>query len=115
VFDIAAPEVTGDYLNESDQRRVLEDALMKLPPAQRVPLVLYHFEEKSYDEISRSLNISLSKVKTDIFRGREALTRKLLRGGAAEEVREEYSSRSDESNRKNPLDKLHRALSPVCP
>jgi RNA polymerase sigma-70 factor (ECF subfamily) len=114
VFDIAAPEVTGDYLNESDQRRVLEDALMKLPPAQRVPLVLYHFEEKSYDEISRSLNISLSKVKTDIFRGREALKRKLLQRGAAEEVREEYCSRSNESNRTNPLDKLHRALSPTC-
>src|SRR5438132_1657761 len=31
----------------ADQRRVLEEALQKLPPAQRVPLVLYHFEDRS--------------------------------------------------------------------
>ncbi len=92
-FDIPAPELTGEYMNEADQRKILEEALAKLPPAQRVPLVLYHFENQSYDEIAATLKISLSKVKTDIFRGREALKKKLLLRGAAEEVREEFGAR----------------------
>jgi len=46
-------------------------------PAQRVPLVLHHFEGLQYDEIAARLGVSLGKVKTDIFRGREALRRKL--------------------------------------
>jgi RNA polymerase sigma-70 factor (ECF subfamily) len=51
--------------------------LQKLPPAQRVPLVLYHFEDMSYEEIAARLRASLSKVKTDIHRGRETLRKKL--------------------------------------
>src|SRR4051812_27905049 len=77
-FDIPAPEMTGEHMQEADQRRILEHALVKLPPAQRVPLVLYHFEEKSYEEIAATLKISLSKVKTDILRGRQALRKKLM-------------------------------------
>jgi RNA polymerase sigma-70 factor, ECF subfamily len=93
-FDIPAPEITGEQLNEMDQRRVLEDALLKLPAGQRIPLVLYHFENKSYDEIAAQLKISLSKVKTDIFRGREALKRKLMLRGAGEEISQDFVSRS---------------------
>jgi RNA polymerase sigma-70 factor (ECF subfamily) len=93
VFDLPAPEMTGEHMNESDQRKILEEALTKLPPNQRVPLVLYHFENKTYDEIAASLKISLSKVKTDIFRGREALKKKLMLRGAAEEVREDFVAR----------------------
>lgn len=93
-MEIPAPEVTGEQLAELDQRRVLEEALQKLPPAQRVPLVLYHFENKTYEEIAAQLKISLSKVKTDIFRGREALRRKLMLKGAAEEIREDFVARN---------------------
>lgn len=95
-FEIPAPEITGDQMNEADQRRVLEEALAKLPPAQRIPLVLYHFENKTYEEIADSLKISLSKVKTDIFRGRETLKKKLSVRGAAEEVREEFTANRPE-------------------
>ena len=116
-YDVPAPEVTGEYMNEADTRRVLEEALAKLPPAQRVPLVLYHFEDKSYEEISAMLKISLSKVKTDIFRGREALKKKLMLGGAAEEVRGEYiAERTDPPNSFRTLNSLTRALAtPLMP
>jgi len=90
MFDVPAPELTGEHMNDSDQRRVLDEALLKLPPAQRIPLVLYHFEDQSYEEIAATLKISLSKVKTDIFRGREALKKKLMLRGAAEEVRDQF-------------------------
>ena len=59
---------------DADQRQsVIEEALRSLPPHQRVPLVLYHFEEFSYLEIAASWGVSLAKVKTDIARGRAAL------------------------------------------
>ena len=46
-----------------------------LPDHQRVPLVLFHFEDMTYKEIAAALGISLAKVRIDIHRGREALKR----------------------------------------
>src|SRR5262245_38063627 len=51
-------------LERADDRERLEQALQHLPAHQRVPLVLYHFEDASYEEIARTLRISLAKVKT---------------------------------------------------
>jgi RNA polymerase sigma-70 factor (ECF subfamily) len=62
---------------EADDVVQLEEALRRLPDHQRVPLVLFHFEDASYQEIAETLGVSVGKVKTDIHRGREAL-RKLL-------------------------------------
>lgn len=76
-FDIAAEDTQGADAELVDKRRLLETALQKIPAAHRVPLVLYHFEELSYDEIAARLKLSLAKVKTDIHRGREALRKKL--------------------------------------
>ena len=64
-------------LERLDARERLEQALRQLPAHQRVPLVLFHFEDASYEDIARALRISLSKVKTDIHRGREALRKQL--------------------------------------
>lgn len=83
-LDFAAPEPDADELELADQRQLLESALRKLPEAQRVPLVLYHFENMRYEEIARQLKRSLSKVKTDIHRGRLALRQKLRRDGEGE-------------------------------
>jgi RNA polymerase sigma-70 factor (ECF subfamily) len=70
--------VSGDeHLERLDMQDRLERALRRLPDHQRVPLVLFHFEELSYQAIADALGISLSKVKTDIHRGREALKKEL--------------------------------------
>ena len=58
-------------------KRLVERALQALPAAQRVPLVLYHMEGLQYHEIATRIGVSIGKVKTDIFRGRESLRRKL--------------------------------------
>ena len=76
-LDFASPQDLEQELGVADRREVVEKALLKLPPGQRVPLVLYHMEGLKYDEIAAKLKISLGKVKTDIFRGREALRKKL--------------------------------------
>jgi RNA polymerase sigma-70 factor (ECF subfamily) len=66
-------------LDRAEQLRRLEQALLALPDHQRVPLVLFHFEDLSYQEIATMLGASLGKVKSDIHRGRLAL-RALLPG-----------------------------------
>jgi RNA polymerase sigma-70 factor (ECF subfamily) len=63
----------GLDLDRSFEREQLERALESLPDHQRVPLVLFHFEEASYQQIAEMLGVSLGKVKTDIHRGRVAL------------------------------------------
>jgi RNA polymerase sigma-70 factor (ECF subfamily) len=55
------------------KRELLDLALARLPDSQRIPLILFHYEDLPYDEIARQLGVSLAKVKTDILRGREKL------------------------------------------
>ncbi|HXJ72874.1 MAG TPA: RNA polymerase sigma factor [Candidatus Dormibacteraeota bacterium] len=74
VDNVAAPEQELD-LDEAERHQLLEKCLQRLPHAQRVPLVLYHFEDLPYEEIAKRLGASLSKVKTDIHRGRQSLKR----------------------------------------
>jgi len=64
-------------LEEAQEHGRLERALRQLPDHQRVPLVLFHFDNISYQEIADLLGVSLGKVKTDIHRGRDALKRHL--------------------------------------
>jgi RNA polymerase sigma-70 factor (ECF subfamily) len=64
-------------VEQADLREHLEVALRRLPDHQRVPIVLFHFEEMSYQDIAVVLGVSLGKVKTDIHRGREALKKQL--------------------------------------
>jgi RNA polymerase sigma-70 factor (ECF subfamily) len=66
-----------EQLERADLAAALEHAVRGLPDHQRVPLVLFHFEGSSYQEIAATLGVSLAKVKTDIHRGRETLRRVL--------------------------------------
>src|SRR5258705_4774254 len=74
---LVAPGSHALDLEQAELREELERALRALPDHQRVPLVLFHFEEMTYEEIAAALDASLGKVKTDIHRGREALKRLL--------------------------------------
>jgi RNA polymerase sigma-70 factor (ECF subfamily) len=76
-FDAPAEETHHRQAALADQGQLLEQALRGLPDSQRVPLVLYHFEEMTYEEIAARLRVSLSKVKSDIFRGRDLLRKRL--------------------------------------
>ena len=75
--DFASEDNLEEDLLKSERCALVEGALQELPPAQRVPLVLYHLEDLGYEEIAAKLGVSLGKVKTDIFRGREVLRKKL--------------------------------------
>lgn len=73
---VAEPEDVSEADRAGEEER-MEAALQNLPDHQRVPLVLYHFEERSYQDIADALGVSLGKVKTDIHRGRLALKTQL--------------------------------------
>jgi RNA polymerase sigma-70 factor (ECF subfamily) len=64
-------------VEQADRAERLENALRRLPDHQRVPLVLFHFDDMSYEEIALRLGVSLGKVKTDMHRGRERLKKEL--------------------------------------
>jgi RNA polymerase sigma-70 factor (ECF subfamily) len=83
--EFAAPDTFFSSVDASDRRVVVEQALAQLPEHQRVPLILYHYEDMPYDEIAKKLRISLAKVKTDILRARAALAKILMRSGTAHE------------------------------
>ena len=83
--EFAAPDTFFADVDAADRRALVEHALEQLPEHQRVPLVLYHFEDEPYDEIAKKLGVSLAKVKTDILRARTALARILSRSGTAHE------------------------------
>ena len=77
VVEFPETEDSQEEFAAADRRELVEQALQGLSASQRVPLVLHHFEGLRYEEIAEKLGVSLGKVKTDIFRGREALRRKL--------------------------------------
>ena len=88
VFDNVLGELEAD-----ERRQRVEQALDRLPDHQRIPLVLYHYEEMPYQDIADRLGISLAKVKTDILRGRVAMAGLLAQSGVgAPDGRPRYPS-----------------------
>jgi RNA polymerase sigma-70 factor (ECF subfamily) len=84
--EFASPDTFFAGVDADDRRALVERALDQLPERQRVPLVLYHFEDLPYDEIAKKLGVSLAKVKTDILRARAALAKIFQRSGAEHET-----------------------------
>lgn len=83
--EFAAPDTFFAGVDATERRALVDRALDQLPEHQRVPLVLYHFEDLPYDEIAKKLRVSLAKVKTDILRARAALAKILARSGTSHE------------------------------
>jgi RNA polymerase sigma-70 factor (ECF subfamily) len=91
-LDWEVPDTVLADLNAEQRAAIVDAALRRLPDHQRLPLVLYHFEELSYQEIAVRLNASLTKIKTDIRRGRAALLPLLLDGAGGGGARDTLDS-----------------------
>lgn len=87
---VAAEEKDVIQLDDERRQELLAEALKKLPEKQRVPLVLYHYEEMSYDDIAKQLGVSLGKVKTDIHRARETLRKSIRFDAQGDMVRGDF-------------------------
>jgi RNA polymerase sigma-70 factor (ECF subfamily) len=77
------PDTLLEELGAEQRRTLIDAALRALPEHQRLALVLYHFEDLSYEEIAVRLRVSLAKVKTDMRRARLALLPVLQSSGIA--------------------------------
>ena len=64
-------------LISSQRTKLLNEAIAKLPEKYKTVIRLRHVEEKSYEEIAKSLRLPIGTVKAHIFRAREVLYRSL--------------------------------------
>jgi RNA polymerase sigma-70 factor, ECF subfamily len=58
---------------QDERRRLVANHLAKLRPDHRAALLLCEWEEMSYEDIAATLDVSVAKVKSDIFRARQSL------------------------------------------
>ncbi|MDR0272062.1 MAG: sigma-70 family RNA polymerase sigma factor [Clostridiales bacterium] len=56
-----------------DQTERISKIVSELPEMYKIPVVLYHQQGMSYQEISEKIGEPLSKIKNRIFRGRKML------------------------------------------
>lgn len=64
----------------NERSEQLREAIWQLPPRFRLVIELRHFQEMSYDEIVETVQRPLSSVKSDLFRARKSLAKKLREG-----------------------------------
>lgn len=67
------------YLKEEETQRI-QKILDGLPEIYKTPVVLYHQNGLSYNEIAEEIGEPISKVKNRIFRGRKLLKGLLMEG-----------------------------------
>jgi RNA polymerase sigma factor (sigma-70 family) len=75
IDDLSAPteEETGEAVHLEEQLQLLEQAIQQLKDEQRTCVELFYLEQKSYNEISEQLSISLNAVKSAIQNGKRNL------------------------------------------
>ncbi len=71
---VADPQQT---VMTQERHRQLRDAVDALPEHYRLVMMLFYFDEMSVDQISRTLDVSVSAVKVRLHRGRERLATRL--------------------------------------
>lgn len=66
---------------ENERRRMLRAALLSLPDHYRDVLLLRHYEDLSYEQISQVLDIPIGTVRSRLAQARLLLSRKLSHAG----------------------------------
>ena len=64
-------------MEEREFRLLLEQQLQELSSVERTVLVLYHQEERSYEQIAVALNMPIGTIRTHLHRGRKKLRERL--------------------------------------
>ncbi len=65
----------------SHERQLLDEELQQLPEMHRAPLVLFYPEERSHQEISQLLGVSVPAVESRLKRAKQELRSRLMRRG----------------------------------
>ena len=67
-----------DQIADAEFQQAVEEHLGRLSAIERTVLVLYHQEERTYEQISLTLGLPLGTVRTHLHRGRKRLRESLL-------------------------------------
>jgi RNA polymerase sigma factor (sigma-70 family) len=62
-----------ELLEESEFQELVEGQLQRLSQVERAVLVLYHQEERTYEQIALALGLPIGTVRTHLHRGRKKL------------------------------------------
>lgn len=80
-FHLAIPDTAAvtpdDALLHQEMKEAIDAAMEKLPERQRMALVLRRFEHMPYEEISKAMDLTVSSVKSLLFRARLQLREEL--------------------------------------
>ena len=75
-------EATPDEAyDEAERKAIIQKALMKLTPDYRSVIILRHYMDLSYEQMSVTLGITEKKVKSRLFSARQQLRELLLNKG----------------------------------
>ena len=64
-------------MEEREFKLRVEEQLQELSGVERTVLVLYHQEERSYEQIAAALNMPIGTIRTHLHRGRKKLRERL--------------------------------------
>ncbi len=67
-----------EHFVAEERHEIFSAELQKLPERYRTVMLLFYFEEQRYEEIASVLQITVSSVKTHLFRGRSLLRKRLM-------------------------------------
>ena len=66
-----------EVINEKKRQKIILKAVDDLPRKMRQVVILFEFEEKSYEEISKKLGLPVGTIKSRLFNARKILSEKL--------------------------------------
>jgi RNA polymerase sigma-70 factor, ECF subfamily len=93
----------------AEQRQLLHQAVLHIPPPLRLVLVLHDMEELSTDQIAQILGLQTGTVRVRLHRARLAVRKQMTRTLQEAERQQESSSESQSSLRTIPLQKPQRS------
>jgi len=64
-------------LEKSEREKLIWQIVQSLPVKYRVPLILYRYEDMSYQEIAETMQLSMSAVETRLHRAKKELVKRL--------------------------------------
>ena len=62
-----------ELMEEREFQLAVEEEMQRLSQVERAVLVLYHQEERTYEQIAQSLGLPIGTVRTHLHRGRKKL------------------------------------------
>jgi len=73
-------------LIRTERMEIVQSAIEKLPPLFKTLIMLYHYEELSYEEIAEITSLPVGTVKSYLFRSRKSLKDTILLKYKEEEI-----------------------------